>query len=183
MPGLKQPFTVELALLGFLRHRSMHPYELYQRLYRDEALGAVWRLKQAHLYAILRRLEEEEYVASVTEPQGTRPPRKVLSLTPEGEAIFSQWLSEPVAHGRDFRLEFLAKLFFAQQDGAAAVGLLLERQRHIFHQRQNELDQQLAALASSQPYERLVLEFRHGQLAAIIAWLDRCVEALTPTPA
>lgn len=180
---MKQPFTIELALLGFVRHQPMHPYEIHQRLEQHDALGAVWHLKQGHLYAILRRLEEEGYVVSVTQPQGTRPPRKVLSMTPEGRTTFLQWLSEPVAHGRDFRLEFLAKLFFAQQEGPAAVGLLVERQRHAFQQRQDQLDRRLAALPAGRPYEQLVLEFRRSQLATIIAWLDRCVETLTPASA
>lgn len=180
MPGTKQPFTIELALLGFVRYQSMYPYEIHQRLHQTEALSAVWRLKQAHLYAILRRLEEEGYLTSVTEPQVTRPPRKVLSMTPHGRAAFDTWLDEPVAHGRDFRLEFLAKLFFAQQDGPAAVDVLVRRQRHACQQRLDLLNQQLTAVAPEQRYELLVLEFRRGQLAAIIGWLDRCLNVLVP---
>ncbi|MEN9938746.1 MAG: hypothetical protein RLZZ387_5325 [Chloroflexota bacterium] len=177
---MKQPFTVELALLGFVRHQPMHPYEIHQRLHQTETLSAVWHLKQAHLYAILRRLEDEGYLTSVTEPQGSRPPRKVLSMTPQGRAAFNAWLNEPVAHGRDFRLEFLAKLFFAQQEGPVAVGTLVKHQCHACQQRLDALDQQLAALAPEQQYERLVLEFRRGQLAAIIAWLERCLDVLAP---
>ena len=180
MPGSKQPFTVEHSLLGLLSQQPMHPYELHQRLLQNEALGAVWHVKQAHLYAILRRFEEHGYLESVTEPRGTRPPRKVLSLTAAGDAAFRRWLSEPVAHGRDFRLEFLAKLFFAQEQGASAVQSLVAQQRYACQERLATFEAQLTDLGSERPYEHLVLEFRRGQLAATLAWLDRCADLLIP---
>ena len=42
-------------------------------------------------------------------------PRKMLRLTPRGREAFAEWVRNPVEHGRDFRLEFLAKLYFATQ--------------------------------------------------------------------
>jgi hypothetical protein len=61
------------------------------------------------------------------------------------------------------------------------VSILVERQRHACEQQRELLDQQLAALGSKQRSERLVLEFRHGQLGANIAWLDRCLDTLLPS--
>src|SRR5258706_15088282 len=48
---------MEYALLGLIRARPMHAYELSQQLASGEALGRVWRLKQSHLYALLSKLE------------------------------------------------------------------------------------------------------------------------------
>jgi hypothetical protein len=31
---------------------------------------------------------------------------------------------------------------------------------------------------SEDPFARLVLEFRRGQLEAVVSWLDRCLELL-----
>ncbi len=45
-PMIKTPLTIEHALLGFLRQRPMHAYEIHQTLLRAEALGLVWHLKQ-----------------------------------------------------------------------------------------------------------------------------------------
>src|SRR3712207_428899 len=112
-PMVKLPLTLEHALLGFLWQRPMHAYEIHQMLKEARALGLIWHLKQSQLYALLARLEEEGYITSITEPQGTRPPRRVMHLTSQGREAFQRWLVEPVAHGRDFRQEFLAKLFFA----------------------------------------------------------------------
>src|SRR3954454_23190306 len=106
MPMIKLPLTVELALLGFLYRQPMHGYQLHQELNEARDLGLVWHLKEAQLYRLLGRLEEEGYITSVNEAQGLRPPRKMLHLTPEGEAAFLAWTRAPVRRGRELRLEF-----------------------------------------------------------------------------
>jgi DNA-binding PadR family transcriptional regulator len=90
MPTIKQPVTVELALLGFVREQPIHPYEMHQRLLQRKALGFIWQLKQSHLYALLARLEADGYLVHTLESQGSRPPRKLLQITPEGRAAFAQ---------------------------------------------------------------------------------------------
>lgn len=176
-PMVRQPLRMEHALLGFLRE-PMHAYEIHQTLMQAEALGLVWRMKQAQLYALLGRLEQEGYVASTTEPQGTRPPRKVLHLTVGGKAAFARWLVTPVEHGRDFRLEFLAKLFFARQEDAETVATLLEAQRAICQGWLEGLHARSNAVRGAEPYDWLVLQFRVGQVEAMLAWLDTCEATL-----
>jgi DNA-binding PadR family transcriptional regulator len=166
--------SLELALLGLLRTHPRYAYELHQELQGAEALGIVWHLKQGNLYALLAKLEEAGYVASTLEPHGTRPPRKMLQLTVRGWDAFTQWLGSPVEHGRDFRLEFLAKLYFAAQEGEGAMRTLLARQRTSCRGWFAELERQVQAIAPERPFERLVLQFRASQLDAILAWLDTC---------
>src|SRR3954466_7685591 len=96
-PMIKSPLTIEHALLGFLRQQPMHAYEIHQTLTRNEALGLVWHIKQSLVYVMLERLEAERLVTSSLEPQGSRPPRKILRLTPGGQASFAEWLVTPVA--------------------------------------------------------------------------------------
>jgi DNA-binding PadR family transcriptional regulator len=172
---------LEHALLGLLREHPMHAYDMHLQLLRTEQLGLVWRLKQGNLYALLAKLEAEGYLESTTEPQETRPPRKILRLTARGEAALARWLASPVEHGRDFRQEFLAKLYFASRDGPALASELLARQRQACHGWLDELQAQLAALDAERPFERLVLRFRMGQIEATLRWLDECA-AIFATP-
>ena len=174
---------VEHALLGLLRARPMHAYEMHQQLVQAEALGLVWRLKQGHLYALLARLESAGLITASTEAQGTRPPRRMLALTRAGEASYAAWLAAPVAHGRDFRLEFLAKLYFAAREGPAAVRALVDRQRATCEGWLADLRAQARDVADDRPYDALVLEFRAGQMAAILPWLVHCEEVLAESPA
>lgn len=178
-PATKKPsLALEHALLGLLRQQSMHAYEMYQRLAQTEALGLVWHLKQSHLYALLARLEEDGYIEGTTEPQGTRPPKRILRLTARGRAAFEAWVVAPVAHGRDFRLEFLAKLFFAAETGPDAIAALIDRQRTVCREWLDGLRAQEVAKDRERPYEWLVVQFRRGQIEAILGWLDTCATTL-----
>src|SRR4051794_20966857 len=181
-PMVKLPLAMEHALLGLVRRRPMHAYEIHQTLTQAEALGLVWHLKQSQTYALLARLEEAGYLASTLEAQDTRPPRKMLHPTATGEAAFARWLVAPVRHGRDFRLEFLAKLFFAAQEPGAALSALLAGQRAACRELIATLNEQIDAVPPDHPYDRLVLQFRLGQLEAILPWLDSCAEALLHNP-
>lgn len=174
----KPSLALEHALLGLLRRQPMHAYEMYQRLVQVEALGLVWHLKQSHLYALLARLEEDGYIAGTTEPQGTRPPKRVLRLTARGQAAFEAWVAAPVAHGRDFRLEFLAKLFFALEESPAEAAALIDRQRTTCHEWLDDLGTQEGALETERPYNWLVVQFRRSQIEAILGWLGTCATTL-----
>jgi PadR family transcriptional regulator AphA len=182
-PMVSSPLTLEHALLGFVRHQPMHAYEIHQKLAQSTDLGRVWHLKQSHLYALLGRLEEAGYVVTTTEIQGARPPRKMLSLTPAGRAAFERWQVTPVAHGRDFRLEFLAKLYFAGESGLETVNELIDAQRSVSRGWLADLRAQADALSADRRYDWLVLEFRIQQIEAILSWLDTCAAALLPDSA
>jgi PadR family transcriptional regulator AphA len=177
--------SIEWSLLGFLAERPMHGYEISQRLSQAAELGLVWHLKQSRLYALLTRLEERGYVDYTMEPQDSRPPRKMYALTPEGRAALNTWLQSPVEHGRDFRLEFLAKLYFAQREGEAMLRTLFKMQRSLC---QRWLARQQGTLDALDPgsFEWLVYRFRLGQVQAIVEWLDVSeavlVESNAPAP-
>ena len=121
------------------------------------------------------------YIESTLEAQGARPPRKMLRLTSAGDAVLRQGLAAPVKHGRDFRLEFLAKLAFAVEHGEQAVATLLEQQRKACRAWVTELSNELRRVPSDRQFERLVLEFRLSQLRAITAWLRTCEQTLAPS--
>ncbi len=175
--------SIEHALLGFLLEQPLHGYELHQRLQEAQTLGLVWHVKQAHLYALLTKLETEGLIAAQLIPQDIRPPKRLLHLTEAGRAAFTTWRSEPVAHGRDIRIEFLAKLFWAQRHGPAAIHHLIAAQRETTQILLAELRQDMTIDTEAMPFARLVYLFRSGQLEAVLAWLDTCEAALIPVPA
>lgn len=167
--------SIELGLLGFLRRGPAHGYALHQTLADPAGLGTVWRIKLSQLYALLGKLEEAGYVTASLEPQENKPPRKVFALTEDGACAFLAWVRRPVGHGRALRLEFLVKLYFARQEGAAVAEQLLAAQRR-------ECDGWLAAeqarvdaeTAGGRQYSTLVHQFRQGQIEAMLNWLDQC---------
>ena len=178
MPMVKQPLTIEHALLGFVRQQPMHGYEIHQRLLASAELGMVWSIKQSLLYAHLTRLEEEGLLTSQFTLPNMKAGRKILQLTEAGETAFLQWARSPVEHGRDFRVEFLAKMYFLRQESTSAALELVARQRWVIRQRLMEMHIQIADLGDTHSYEWLVVRYRIGQLEATKEWLDVCTDWL-----
>ncbi len=179
-PMMRQPLTVELALLGFLRHGPLHGYEIHRQLSDPAGLGEVWRLKQSHLYALLSRLAEEGYLTSSLKPQETRPQRRQYRLTKIGRTTFLEWVQEPVARGRDIRLDFLTKSFFAEREGTKVATRLLHKQRVACQEWLKQQQRQAEAARGVRPFEWKVCQFRISQIESVLAWLDLCEEQPAP---
>lgn len=173
--------TVEYALLGFVYEQPTHGYEIYQHLSDPQGLWQVWRMKQSQLYALLTKLEDEGYLVTTLQPQEARPPRKVYSLTVIGRATFEQWLITPVTHGRQMRLEFLAKLYFAYRHGPAVVQPLLEQQIRACRRWLAELQTQTSTTQATDPFTYAVQQFRITQIESFLTWLLTCQQAVSTT--
>jgi DNA-binding PadR family transcriptional regulator len=78
----------EYALLGLLSKGQQHGYELTHAFAPDQELGAICRLEQSQLYAFLKKLEHLGYLEGTLEAQEGRPARRMLALTPAGNAEF-----------------------------------------------------------------------------------------------
>lgn len=176
-PMSRTPLTIEHALLGFVRQTPRHGYDIYQALSDPAGLGLVWRLKQSQLYALLGKLEDRGYLESTLEPQEARPPRKVFHLTPDGVVALRRWVSTPVDHGRSLRLEFLAKLYFARQEGEETAVALIAAQKEACR-RWLAAQREQADAARERPYDWLVHQFRLGQIEAMLTWLETCAESV-----
>jgi DNA-binding PadR family transcriptional regulator len=181
MPMVKGPLTVEYGLLGLVRRQPLHGYEIYQRLRATEALGLIWGWQQSQVYAELAQLEQEGYLSSLVEAQGTRPPRKVFRLTDAGVAAFDAWIATPLPPERDLQPEFPTKLYFAQQEGRAIAQALLERQQEVCRQWLAELQAQ-APSGAEHSFARLVQQFRVSQVETILGWLATCSAQLDEAP-
>lgn len=181
--------SIELALLGYVYAHPAHGYEIYQQLAAPGGLWQVWRLKQSQLYALLAKLDEAGLLEATLEPQEARPPRKMYRLTAAGRAAFQAWLGSPVNRGRQMRIEFLAKLYFAHRLEPQLVPDLLERQRTACVRWLAELAS--AELEPGAPeaegeldfFAQAVHEFRRTQVQSFLTWLEQCRLALEKTKA
>jgi DNA-binding PadR family transcriptional regulator len=149
-----------------------HGYELYQEFSRE--LGRVWRVGQSQLYAQLKLLAESGLVSVRIEEQPNRPARKVYALTPQGRAAFEEWVHQPTPYLRRIRVEFLARMYFFQRLSLAGLDRLVAQQKAVCRDQIERFDRLMAG--TEEPFAHLVLEFRRGQLEAVVRWLDRCPE-------
>lgn len=172
----------EHALLGLLAmaegRQPAYGYDLARQFGEGQPLGEVLRLEAGMLYHHLKALERRDWVESATEAQPARPARRTFRLTDSGRAELSRWLSEPVAHTREIRLEFLLKLYFAGAIDPARRDVLIREQRAVLAALSDSLARQRAeavAASDGEPalrYRLAVLGLRVAQTEAALEWLD-----------
>jgi DNA-binding PadR family transcriptional regulator len=161
----------EFAILGVLRERPMHGYEIARRFSADLDLGLVLPLDMSNVYALLKDLQEQGLIEGERETVGLRPPRTVFHLTDEAEQQFLQWIEEPVRRLREVRADLLVKLYFSRRISAACTMRLLDAQIPVSRA---YLDR-LVRLAEGSPpgsFERLVQSSKVGPARSTIEWLE-----------
>jgi DNA-binding PadR family transcriptional regulator len=160
------------AILGLLRERPMHGYEIAQHFKPEENLGQVVPADMSTIYTFLKDLQEHGLIRGEQVIVGARPPRKVFSLADDAEAFFLEWLRRPVARMREVRLDFLLKLYFAQQLGGAEARALVKAQLAAC---QDYLERQKTHTQDIDPasFESLVLESKLTAAESIVEWLNR----------
>ena len=178
MPRQQSPPAYEYVLLGLLKQKPMHGYELCRAAGRLEGVSLVWRIKQSAIYAMLDRMEAMGWIAGRVVPGETRPARKEYRLTDEGCTQFLAWVAEPVEHGRDIRQMFIAKLYFAEQEGRAIALRLVTEQRKRCREWMGEFHRQVVQSRPERHFDALVLDYRYQQMEGILSWLDRCLQRL-----
>jgi DNA-binding PadR family transcriptional regulator len=156
----------EPALLGFLREGPLHGYDLHKQV--TAQLGPVWRLGLSQMYAILKEYEARGWIRTIVAPQDGRPARKILKLTPGGRRAFDDWMARTARGMREFRVDFFARLYFANAAGPQHLCEFLEHQRAATRRERSEL----ALAETSSELAEAVRQFRLTQLDTILEWLD-----------
>jgi DNA-binding PadR family transcriptional regulator len=164
---------LELAILGLLKERSMHGYQLSKRL--TDTLGGFWRVSYGSLYPSLKRLEREGAVEQVFDEQEVGRRKNVYRITEEGEVTFRRLLDEAGsdATGEDNR--FRVRLAFFKYLAPDARIRLLERRRAFLEER---LDTITASIPTHRDTYTLSL-MQHGRETTEqdIAWLNGLIAA------
>lgn len=167
-PRSALPFRLEYVILGLVRRQPIHGYQLLHLWNDPNGISVIWRVKPGPLYAALEKLEQLGHLDSLLIPGDSSPPRKEYCTTAAGEQAFLDWMKTPVAAARDFRQDFLARLFFWQDVDPAVVGDLFSHQELICQSWLASLEKQLDASAG---FERQVFNFRICQVQGILKWL------------
>lgn len=162
----------EVSLLGFLTRKPMHGYDIYKEISDLSGLGIVWRVKTGRLYAMLHKLDDRGYVNSKITQEGNRPQKTQYSITKEGKSKFKKWLAEPVQRGRDFRITFLLKLYFALDKNPESAKKLIIMQKEeckLWHDKYSDNQTE-----NNNDFNKIVCEFRQTQIQGYLNWLDWC---------
>jgi DNA-binding PadR family transcriptional regulator len=173
---------LELAILGLLKERSMHGYQLSRQL--TESLGGFWRVSYGSLYPTLRRLERQGAVETVFDAEAVGRRKNVYRITDQGEALFLELLQE-AGHESSDDNRFRVRLAFFKYLAPETRIRLLERRRAYLEERLSTIKSSLRTTRERiDTYSLSLME--HGQVSTEhdIAWLDGLIAAeRTRTPA
>ena len=176
---MKTSGMLELPVLGLLKSRDMHGYELRKQL--TAMLGPLWGVSWGSLYPTLRRLARAGAVVKLTDDptagaatRSNQRRRTVYRLTPHGEKLFVQLLEETGAPVDQERFS-LRLAFFRYLDPETRLALLERRRAYL----QEKLAQFKANLSDYKGrMDRYSLSLQSHDMAATqndIAWIDELI--------
>jgi DNA-binding PadR family transcriptional regulator len=166
--------VIELAVLGLLKERPMHGYQLSREL--GESLGGLWRVSYGSLYPTLRRLERDGAIESEAGDQRGARRKKVYRITPAGEDLFLELLQEAPQDTQTEDARFRMRLAFFRYLPPETRIRLLERRRQALQARLATLGESLRA-GRTDDYGRALIEHNRSSTESDIAWLDGLIAA------
>ena len=187
---------LEMPVLGLLKERSMHGYELRKQL--GTMLGPFWQVSWGSLYPTLRRLAKSGAVEKVVEqaPKAAKPRarttrsaprtpartpaagpgrrRTVYRVTPVGDEMFTEMLEE-ISGTTDTETFTIKLAFFRYLEPETRVALL-ERRRAFLQEKLAQFRTNLRNY--KERMDTYALSLQSHDMAATetdIAWIDELI--------
>jgi DNA-binding PadR family transcriptional regulator len=166
---------LELAILGLLKERAMHGYQLRKRL--ADTLGSFWQVSYGSLYPALKRLQKEGAVEMIFPKDQVGRRKNVYRVTEKGELLLAELLERA---GQDSTEDngFKVRLAFFQYLKPETRIRLLERRRSQVESRWSKLKESLQNYREK--VDSFTLSLMNHELAATesdIRWLDDLIKA------
>lgn len=163
--------TTEYALLGFLYEGPSHGYELHKKLTDPEGIGMIWGVKIANMYAQLEKLARRGFIRGEVQEHEQRPARTEYALTSAGKEEFQRWLTRLIEHPRDFRHDFMARVYFRLQAQQETLPALIDQQLAITQRWLSNTIEKENSLSRPGTFENLTYHFRVSQIQSMLDWL------------
>jgi DNA-binding PadR family transcriptional regulator len=165
-----------LAVLGTLRERPMHPYEMASTM-RSYGKERSIKLNFGSLYTVVDNLAKHGLIEAIgARREGRRPERTVYRLTDAGRAELEEWLSELIAQPVKEYPQFEAALSFMI---VLSPGQVLELLRERVAALEKGIAQAQAELRAYDWLPRLFLieeEYGLAMREAELAWVRGLVK-------
>lgn len=124
--------ALEHAILVSLLEKPGSGYELARRF--ERSIGYFWTATHQQIYRVLKRMENDGWVASRDIPQQGRPDKREYAVADLGRAALSSWLHEPI-EPESVRHDLAVKIRGAAFDEPAALVTEVRRHRAAHEER------------------------------------------------
>jgi DNA-binding PadR family transcriptional regulator len=167
---------LELAVLGLLKERPMHGYQLSREL--SDSLGGLWRVSYGSLYPSLRRLEHDGAIESEAGDERGARRKKVYRITSKGEQIFLELLQESPNDTQTEDARFRMRLAFFRYLPPETRIRLLERRRQALQDRLATIAESVrTGRGGNDDYGRALIEHNRAVTESDITWLEQLIAA------
>lgn len=163
--------TTEYALLGFLLEGPCHGYDLHKKLTDPSGIGMIWGIKIANMYAQLDKLARRGLISGEVQEHEQRPARTAYSLTPRGKEEFQRWMFRLIEHPRDFRHDFMARVYFLQHLQPEKLPEMIDQQLEISQNWLRLTENKESSLTKPGTFEKITYHFRVSQIQSMVDWL------------
>ena len=165
---------LDMAILGLLKERPMHGYELKKRL--SYMLGHFWTVSYGSLYPALKRLERAGDIERAYSVREKTRHRNVYRVTRAGENDFIKLLGDTVTDNSfaDNEKFDLRMAFFQYLEPETRLKLLEKRVKYL----KEQIPKFKAYRSSNRDQDRYRTSlFRHKveQVKSDIRWLERLI--------
>lgn len=134
----------ELILLGLLKNRPKHGYEIKKDIREILSLFAGIDLKS--IYYPLSVLEKRGYLSKRITKEGRRPQRLVYALTAKGHALFNQLLSKSFLNFKRPQFSLDISLYFLRYMKPAVAKRRLRARMLILNRLSRDLEDTIRAM-------------------------------------
>lgn len=165
---------LELAILGLLKEKPMHGYELKKRL--SFMLGHFWTVSYGSLYPALKRLEKQGDIERAYSVKEKTRNRNVYRVTSKGEAHFMALLADTRAEAALSDTEkFDIRMAFFQYLTPETRLRLLEKRRSLLEEQVKSFKAYKSSNRNQDHYQSGLLSHKVDQTRSDIRWLDRLI--------
>jgi len=167
----------ELLLLGLLKEKPRHGYEIKRKIKSILSLFAGVDLKS--IYYPLNILEQRGLVVKHAGKQGRRPERFVYALTKKGEIRFSELLQKSFLNFKRPQFSLDLSLYFLKNIEPKIAKRRLKARKQILNGLAEELLQMTASLKKKKSTAlSLISEHNFHMVKSEISFLDRLIKSL-----
>jgi len=167
--------VLDLAILGLLKEKPMHGYELKKRL--SYMLGHFWVVSYGSLYPALKRLEKSGAIERAYSVKEKTRHRNVYRITGDGEGKFMRMLTDNLSDARLAEGEkFDVRMAFFQYLAPESRLSLLEIRRESLEAQVATVKTYYSSNRDKEHYRTNMMRHKIDLLKSDIRWLGKLIE-------
>jgi len=165
---------LELAILGLLKEKPMHGYELKKRL--SYMLGHFWTVSYGSLYPALKRLEKMGSIEKAYSIKDKARTRNVYRITKSGETLFMKLLRETAGDSTLSDPEkFDTRMAFFQYLEPEVRLNILEKRKSYLEKQVESLKKYRVSNREEDHYRKGLMRHKVDQVKSEIRWIERLI--------